>query len=582
MRRAVVLTAVLAAAAAATAADAVSGERKVWHKVTLTFTGPATSEKADPNPFLDYRLTATFTHDGVSREVCGYYAADGNAGETSADAGGTWRVHFVPDSPGEWAWKVSFRMGKDVAISDDADAGKPAAFDGQSGTFQVAPTDKAAPDPRARGVLRYAGKRYLRFAGTGEYYLKGGADSPENFLGYADFDQTPPRHRYQPHVADWKAGDPTWKGGKGKGIIGALNYLAGKGMNSVYFLTMNVRGDGKDVWPWTAQDEPLRFDCSKCDQWEVVFSHMDRLGIALHVVTQETENDQLLDGGNLGRQRKLYYRELIARFGHHLAVVWNLGEENTNTHAQRQEFARYIHRLDPYGHAVVVHTYPSNRDRVYAPLLGYEFLEGPSLQLSRVGETHAETIKWVDRSAAAKRPWVVCLDEFGPANFGAAPDAVDPAHDEIRRQGLWGNLMAGGGGVEWYFGYRHPHGDLNCEDWRSRDRLWDQTRHALEFFRKHLPFAEMSHADDLTGGAGDYVLARPGEVYAVYLPAGGSAELKLPEGAYDVRWYNPRAGGELQAGAVRRVTGPGLSPIGQPPAEVDKDWAALVRRAAGN
>ena len=44
-------------------------------------------------------------------------------------------------------------------------------------------------------------------------------------------------HHYQPHVEDWRPGDPTWEGGKGKGIIGALNYLASKGMNSVYFLT---------------------------------------------------------------------------------------------------------------------------------------------------------------------------------------------------------------------------------------------------------------------------------------------------------------------------------------------------------
>ena len=33
------------------------------------------------------------------------------------------------------------------------------------------------------------------------------------------------------------------------------------------------------------------------------------------------------DNGDLGPQRKLYYRELIARFGHHLALNWNLGEE---------------------------------------------------------------------------------------------------------------------------------------------------------------------------------------------------------------------------------------------------------------
>ena len=38
----------------------VSGELKKWHNVTLTFTGPDTSEDAKPNPFRDYRLTVTF------------------------------------------------------------------------------------------------------------------------------------------------------------------------------------------------------------------------------------------------------------------------------------------------------------------------------------------------------------------------------------------------------------------------------------------------------------------------------------------------------------------------------------------
>ena len=42
-----------------------------------------------------------------------------------------------------------------------------------------------------------------------------------------------------------------WRGNRGKGIIGALNYLASKGMNSVYFIPYNLDGgDGKDTWPW--------------------------------------------------------------------------------------------------------------------------------------------------------------------------------------------------------------------------------------------------------------------------------------------------------------------------------------------
>ena len=38
--------------------------------------------------------------------------------------------------------------------------------------------------------------------------------------------------RYEPHVRDWADGDPTWQGGKGKGLIGGLNYLASQGVNS--------------------------------------------------------------------------------------------------------------------------------------------------------------------------------------------------------------------------------------------------------------------------------------------------------------------------------------------------------------
>ena len=73
------------------------------------------------------------------------------------------------------------------------------------------------------------------------------------------------------------------------------------------------------------------------DQWEIVFSHMDRLGIMLHVVTQETENDRNLGGSaGLNPIRKLYCRELVARFSHHLAVLWNLGEENNTPDDDRK------------------------------------------------------------------------------------------------------------------------------------------------------------------------------------------------------------------------------------------------------
>jgi hypothetical protein len=304
---------------------------------------------------------------------------------------------------------------------------------------------------------------------------------------------------------------------------------------------------------------------------------MDRLGIMLHVITQEQENDQGLDGGELGRQRKLYYRELIARFGHHPALVWNLGEENTNTDDQRKAFCRYIRDLDPYDHPIVCHTFPGKYDEVYEPLLGYPYFEGPSLQTN---DTHEQTVKWIDRSAAAGRQWFVCLDEIGPAHTGVKPDNDDYWHDEVRKRHLWGNLMAGGAGVEWYFGYRFAHNDLNCESWRSREQMWDQTRHALQFFRDHLPFTTMDHHDELTSAEDDYCFAAIGDVYAIYLPSGGTTTLDVGRmvSTFRIRWFDPRRGGPLETGSLASATGPGRIDLGQPPRDTDKDWAALVER----
>ncbi|MDX9753902.1 MAG: DUF5060 domain-containing protein [bacterium] len=580
------------------AADApcyVTGALKVWHPVTITFVGPESGENSAINPFRNYRLTVTFQNGDAVFEVPGYFAADGNAAQTSATTGNRWRVHFVPDRPGQWTYTVSFLRGHDVALDLVPSRGIPSDFHGQTGTLSIEPHAKQGEGFHAKGMLQYTGGHYLQFAQTGEYYLKGGADSPENFLAYEDFDQTYcyaksgsqhrggeanvnlASHRYTPHVADWKPGDPVWQGSKGKGMIGALNYLADQGMNSVYFLTMNVEGDGKDVWPWTNPQERFRFDCSKLDQWEIVFSHMDRLGLVLHVVTQETENDQLLDKGELGRERKLYYRELIARFGHHLGLIWNLGEENTNTDRQRKAFAQYIQTLDPYNHPIVVHTYPGQYDEVYSPLLGNPYFAGPSLQMGDQTKVHSETIKWWDRSETTPLRWVVSLDEIGPAHTGVKPDADDPDHFAVRYHSLWGNLMGGGAGCEWYFGYAYAHNDLNCEDWRSRDTLWKQTRHALDFFHNFLPFWEMKHHDELVSGKGQYCFAKVGEVYALYLPRGGSAELELVDGLYRVYWYNPRKGGELLYGTTVKVAGPGKVQVGYPPYEFTRDWVVLVR-----
>lgn len=581
----------------------ISGEMKTWHTVTFTFSGPETSEYDTINPFTDYRLDVEFAHGDTRYLVPGYFAADGQAAETSAREGDKWRVHFCPPFAGAWDYKVTFLRGRNIAVAGQGGYGEKCFMDGFSGTFKVGEPDGAAPGFRAKGRLVYDGTHFLKYAGTGEVFLKGGADSPENFLGYKDFDGTwyggnnmirigeavpnSGLHAYEPHIGDWKAGDPQWKNGKGRGIIGALNYLSSKGMNSIYFLTLNILGDGEDVWPYTDRNERTRFDCSKLDQWEIVFAHADQLGIMKHVVLQETENECLLDAGYLDVQRKLYLRELIARFSHHLALTWNLGEEHHavdwspygQTYADTKKMADYIRETDPYKNFIVVHTH-SGRDqqiRDMTQYLGFKNVEGPSIQCGSIGDVHRMTRYWLEESAKSNHHWVVCTDEIGPHWQGALPDAVDPAHDTIRHQVLWGNLMAGGAGVEWYFGYQYPHSDLSCEDWRSRDKLWDQTRIALEFFHTHLPFGSMKCSDELTEADHDYCLAKEGEVYAIYLPDGQPTLIRLPQGEFNIRWFNPRTGGALAEGSVVNTFG-GSVTTGRPPLSDGKDWVCIIKR----
>ena len=208
-------------------------------------------------------------------------------------------------------------------------------------------------------------------------------------------------------------------------------------------------------------------------------------------------------------------------------------------------------------------------------------------------------LHWVRESERAGSPWVVANDEQNPHYTGVPPDPGYAGFDgtarpergsrpytlhDIRKFALWGTLLAGGGGVEYYFGYTLPQTDLNCEDWRSRDRSWDYARIALDFFRENnIPFQEMQCADALIGNPQNdnskYCFARPGEVYVVYLPDGGSTELDLEQSAasFQVRWYNPRSGGALQPGSVGEVRGPGKVSLGQPPADAGEDWVALVR-----
>ena len=587
-----------------TSSASVSASPQQYHKVTLDWQGPSLSENS--TTFRDYRLDVTFTSpSNISYVVPGYFAADGDAAETSEDSGNIWRAHINPDETGVWRYSASFRTGENIAIDLDTSAGSPFGnIDGSSGSFTVSETDKSGIDFRGKGKLAYVGEHFLQFSNQ-EFFLKVGANSPEAFLEYEDFDNTNSNRSYSTHDGSgnetdgiWRAGDPTWQSDKGRGIIGAVNYLAEVGMNVHYFLTMNIEGDGRRAYPYPADDTPFVFDVSKLAQWQIVFDHMMSQGVMTHFVLSETENEswfeylESVDTGvafssiEFADSRKLFYREMVARFGYLNAITWNIGEENgwstTNrntfgrptTNSQRIAYANYLDRVNPYNDHIVVHNQP-NIDDIYADLYAEEptSYTGTSYQefIDRRDQLRSALKTIIRDSAAAGRKWVVAYDE-------AFTTTRNPDIATVRKELIWSTFMLGGAGVEYYI----PRDDIIAENYRDFSQYWEAMDHAYDFFIDNdIPFWAMSEADALTDRG--FALAQTEQVYVLYLPDGGAPTLTLPgSDNYQVQWYNPREGGVLQSGSVGTVQGGGPRSLGLAPNDTNNEWVVLLRNQGDN
>ena len=139
-----------------------------WKNVEILFTGPPSQGATNPNPF-DISVDVLFTApSGKTYNVPAFY--DGN-GIGSLD-GTVWKVRFSADEIGSWSFGTQSPTNQ---------------LDQFIGSFNVISSSQNGPDFYRWGRLEYMGTpanqiRYLKFR-DGPYWLKAGADDPENFLG---------------------------------------------------------------------------------------------------------------------------------------------------------------------------------------------------------------------------------------------------------------------------------------------------------------------------------------------------------------------------------------------------------------
>lgn len=515
--------------------------------------------------FMDFRYDIILTQGDHSVTVPGYWSASDPSSSATADAGSYWTANFRFDRLGYWTVERRFCQGEGVAIAAEPSLGR---YECETDTLRFFVEDFSNADPiryprnwRNYTVdgetLTQGDSRYLTVGG--KPFIKTGAGSPENILAYADFDGTydaggaefpalgdDQLHNFEPHLKDARSDDPTWNDGEGAALLGLFNYYEEVGVNSQYLVGMNVHGDGADVFPYVRHDDPYVFDVSKLSQWQRVFEHANRRGVAIHFLFTETENESFFevhDGLEIGEDfapsRKLYYREMVARFGHLPLMIWNLGEENgvvgnsgsdpyrqPTSAAQRGRFADFITSLDHRNHPVISHNWPDSEDETYGPLLGRESFSGISLQVHH--NYFDKAMEWTQRSEAAGRPWMVSVDEPLGWEFGARPDSQTDRRDELLTV-LWPSLLGGATGVEWYFGWQNnaPTSDLSNEDQRTRDRLWRESAAVRRFFET-LPLTEMTSSRDgevmVLSGAG-YRVSMRGETVTFTAPGEAARQL---------------------------------------------------------
>ncbi len=559
----------------------ITGELKQYHKITITFEGP--NLKEEPDTYLDYRMHVTFTDaENHIYVVPAYFAADGNAAETSATCGNKWRVHFTPNEIGTWIYKVSFRKGNNIAISTNVNEGIATSIDGNSGTIIITKTDKTGHDFRAKGKLQYVDKDFAQFD-NGSYYFEVGADSPETFLEYEDFDATKARHDYSEVASNYTTGDPSWQDKKGKGIIGAVNYLANQGMNVHYFLTMNATGDGKNAYPFPNIENYTTYDVSKLDQWQIVFDHMYNKGIVAEFVLSETENSNWFEDqeqvsrDSFSNSRKLYYREIVARFGY-LNIIYNIGEEanwdnggDQFTALQVQEAAEYIDALSPYNDLISIHNGPSNDFTLYPALTALPKTSAlttisfqGNYQTFSHGHDEIKTIK--DLATTDGKEWIVRYSEPFSNHL--------PDIEVWTKNALWASITSGAAGIHYY----SHNGDIGVDNYTLYTSYYQRMEYAKNFFEdNNIPFWNLNN-NDLAISSG-YLLTDNSDYYIAFLPNGGTTTIDISgTGTYGVKWFNPRNGGDLQKGSITSVSSGTNISIGSAPNETSSSWVVLLEK----
>lgn len=500
-----------------------------------------TAPDAPANPYTGAHLRVTFTRpDGRQSTVEGFY--DGVA----APGGALYRARAYCDTPGTWRWQTESNLP---------------ALDAQSGTFEVIPST-------LKGKLRvHPGDPYQFAYDDGDWFLHAGD------TGY----------RYV------TATEPEWQAYLDQAVqMGATKIRTWfcQGRSDVQVLFGETR-DTLNLAYWQEIDRRLCWALERHP--DVVFK--------LIPYGEDTAELRRYDAGDPDAARVAQYAQ--ARFSALPNVYWCISNDREIVldEAQplegRQVYARTIDRIgremaarEPWGTLLTNHQ---------CRWSGYGFVDAPwsdVITLEDMDQVDGAILSaYRAQSGAAGRPAPVVNDED---RYELYRPPARPRY--FFRRLMWGSLLSGGhatyGGLYTYQPYEQDSlsGVRGYYDAVRENKLQggaDDFGHIHRFFRESgLTMVGLAPDDACVGDEPRrWKCAHDDKTYLVYLanPTGGAPEtdaaaettpvvtIRLPEGAYRARWYDPTRGewhpAPAVAGGPQALAAPGLG-----------DWLLVLER----
>lgn len=489
-----------------------------WAETELVFA----SANQVANPYTDIEFWVTFTSpSGVQLNRPGFW-----------DGGNTFKVRFAnPLDKGEWTWQ-SFS-------ADTTDAG----LHGRTGKLVSAPY--AGNNPLVTsGLLKMSpGKRNVVYANGKPFLMIGDT----------------------PWALPWR------------GTIASVTEYAKKrqsqGFNTALLMSLQPDCDARGPRNRTEYDG---FDVAFEDLKD---GHINQPNIA-YFQYFDTLRNILLDHGIVpvyqpvfhgygwkgmkvlgwdmdARENARYCRYLVARFGAKHAM-WLSGADADGRYSGIKEGGEEIEKWDAYNQPTGIH---------YSPMDDYtpDWWDKPEPYVPHMNKTHQDA-PWLDfqwcqtghggahlfhKVALMYTNQPVKATANGEPTYEGIRDSANgsgwwqghEAWSQFCSGGTMGVVYGAGGLWNWKL-----FKDEYWPDWANSTVSWNEAiqlpgANYVGYLGKALEglaIADIEKHPELAGGA--LCLAKPGELYIVYLPEGGSCELLALSDQMICRWFNPVSG----------------------------------------